>query len=841
MRLPSAVGTFAFACLLLVACGAPPRPDGGADASIDATTSQDGARDSAIDTMPETAAPGPLGAACTRDADCVSGICLSVGRCSRTCATAGDCPRSPNWSCVGLPGRGTVCDCSPTSTSDLPCNMIDDDCNGEADDTSRTCAGSCVDIGSNSANCGGCGIVCGGGTACISARCECPTDHPTICGTRCVATQTDPANCGSCGHVCPAGAGGTATCTAGACALTCMPGTADCDGDVANGCEAIVRSDLANCGACGHACAFANASATCSTGVCVLGACTAGFTNCDGDPSNGCEADTATSVTSCGACGRACAPSHGIGACAAGVCDLAACDAGFANCNTLAIDGCEAELQTDPRNCSVCGRACPGTGAPNTLASCTAGACSFACTTGYGDCDGSTANGCETSVVSNVAHCGACGRACGAGQVCNAGVCELPCGGVPGLTQCGASCVDLATDPANCGACGATCPAPRICAAAACGCPSGRTYCGSSCVDLNTDPANCGACGTPCLGGRVCGAGVCACPTGTTVCGGVCVNLASDPANCGGCGVACGAPRTCSGSVCACPAGRTYCSGSCVDLTSDSNNCGACGVVCTLPMRCSASACRLVAPPNDECVNASPVSITAGSTTVITDSSALATSSSLGCSPGPDVWYAVTLAQPGILYVDTFGSAFDTTITVVSTCGTTPPACSNDACGTTQSQAAVFLTTGTHRLLIDSAVAGGAITAHVQFVPAPARSDGPVAMGSSTIMDTTVGGATTTLTCGGTAAPGHRYHWLTCPTSLAGTLTATTCSGATYDTVLQLSHGEGVATCNDDSCSTLQSTINAPVAAGAGLHVLFVKQYSTSTVGGPYSIFVTRP
>jgi hypothetical protein len=33
---------------------------------------------------------------------------------------------------------------------------------------------------------------------------------------------------------------------------------------------------------------------------------------------------------------------------------------------------------------------------------------------------------------------------------------------------CGATCVDLATDPANCGACGAACGPTQMCIRAAC-------------------------------------------------------------------------------------------------------------------------------------------------------------------------------------------------------------------------------------------------------------------------------------------------------------------------------------------------------------------------------------
>ncbi len=46
-------------------------------------------------------------------------------------------------------------------------------------------------------------------------------------------------------------------------------------------------------------------------------ACAAGTADCDGDVANGCETNTATSATSCGRCGNACAPGQ---ACVAGAC-----------------------------------------------------------------------------------------------------------------------------------------------------------------------------------------------------------------------------------------------------------------------------------------------------------------------------------------------------------------------------------------------------------------------------------------------------------------------------------------------------------------------------------------
>ena len=59
---------------------------------------------------------------------------------------------------------------------------------------------------------------------------------------------------------------GIGACVAGACAIaTCDDGFADCDGDIANGCEAEVANDRRVCGACGVECRLTEA---CVAGVC---------------------------------------------------------------------------------------------------------------------------------------------------------------------------------------------------------------------------------------------------------------------------------------------------------------------------------------------------------------------------------------------------------------------------------------------------------------------------------------------------------------------------------------------------------------------------------------------
>jgi hypothetical protein len=76
-------------------------------------------------------------------------------------------------------------------------------------------------------------------------------------------------------------------------------------------------------------CSFANASASCLRGTCFLGTCNAGFGNCDTVAANGCEANLNTSTMHCGACGMACtAPTNGTVSCVVGVCRQS-CNVGY--------------------------------------------------------------------------------------------------------------------------------------------------------------------------------------------------------------------------------------------------------------------------------------------------------------------------------------------------------------------------------------------------------------------------------------------------------------------------------------------------------------------------------
>jgi hypothetical protein len=88
----------------------------------------------------------------------------------------------------------------------------------------------------------------------------------TACDGGCAALEEDPENCGACGEVCTAFAHETAVCAAKTCAEVCVTGYADCDLEVADGCEAHLTADPKNCGVCAHVCP---AKDVCTAGKCV--------------------------------------------------------------------------------------------------------------------------------------------------------------------------------------------------------------------------------------------------------------------------------------------------------------------------------------------------------------------------------------------------------------------------------------------------------------------------------------------------------------------------------------------------------------------------------------------
>ncbi len=363
----------------------------------------------------------------------------------------------------------------------------------------------------------------------VDGGCMSPTITCTVAGaSACVNPNNSLEHCGRCNYACnPTNA--APACTDGTCVLNCNAGFADCDRDPRNGCEGALNT-ITNCGACMNVCpsgaalngtpactaSSAGATPTCST------TCNAGYANCNGMAADGCETPTANNPANCGMCGRACPSGQ---SCTAGVCTTV-CTAPNLLCSGVCTD-----VQTSATNCNACGNICPNP--PFAVGACRGGVCGLgACNAGYGDC--TAAAGCETNINTTPAHCGGCGRACifpNATATCVAGACVMgsctgtfrDCDGNP-ANGCE---TDTSSNAAHCGACGTVCRVdPRTsnsCVSSRCAptCNPGYAECdrdaSNGCEVSISSNLNCGTCGIVCGVGTTCARGsTCLASTGVT-------------------------------------------------------------------------------------------------------------------------------------------------------------------------------------------------------------------------------------------------------------------------------------------------------------------------------------
>lgn len=244
------------------------------------------------------------------------------------------------------------------------CNGIDDNCDGQVDE--------------------GCGCTVGSVEACYSG----PSGSSGI---------------GACQQ-------GMRTCLAGGVWGPCVgevPPTAeicngiddDCDGQVDEGFN--LATDTQNCGACGSQCP---PGTNCANGLCMaVDLDEDGFgsdVDCDDfnaavhpgatEQCNGMDDDCDGTIDE----GLGCSVPNGVGSCVAGQCTIAFCNSGFANCDGITANGCETNISISVSNCGQCGNACI---VPNANTVCVSGQCMVqSCQPGFSNCDGDSANGCET-------------------------------------------------------------------------------------------------------------------------------------------------------------------------------------------------------------------------------------------------------------------------------------------------------------------------------------------------------------------------------------------------------------------------------------------------------------
>ena len=547
---------------------------------------------------------GACGNVCPAGQFCNNGVCgcsPMQAQCNGVCTNLHGDPDNCGACGNVCPAGNRFCTQSPEGPRCQPCGSV-----GQIE-----CDNRCVDTRFDQQNCGACGNACAANQACIDGACVtstcalscgpgslCCQSGPGPEGQRCTDARFDPGNCGGCGIVC----GGGRSCNNGVCG--CQPGQVECNGV----CSYVFGGDPDNCGACGNVCPAGNRF--CGNGPEGPGCqpCSqAGQTECGGRC-----IDTRNDNQNCGACGNTCGPNQGCvnGACVTGSCALscgggAICCIGAAGTPDAGREMCTSPLY-DQNNCGGCGITCGGG------KFCQNGVC--ACNPMQAECNGVCSN-----LFGDPDNCGGCGNVCPQGnRFCGHGPegsgCQ-PCSAINQI-ECGGRCADTHNDPANCGACGNACAAGQACVAGACvsgtcalSCGTGVVCCERSgpegsfpqCTDLRYDQQNCGGCGITCGGGQYCSNGVCGCQPGQVDCNGVCVNpQGGDPDNCGACGNACPAgsrfcgfaPQDREPTCHPCSLiGQTECGGRCIDMQNDQNNCGACGNACGAGQACVAGAC----------------------------------------------------------------------------------------------------------------------------------------------------------------------------------------------------------------------------------------------------------
>jgi hypothetical protein len=276
----------------------------------------------------------------------------------------------------------------------------------------KTCAGKCGPVRNNckkSVDCGSC--------ACDPLCDECHACDETA-QTCFPADDGEP--CGEPGQVCQSG---VCACTNESCP-TCT--TCEADG---------------TCGTCDGCCDGETCVADCGTcRVCDEGQCTGCPDCCDtnGDCQDG-ERNAA--------CGSS------------GTCDICTGQEECQDQRCVCVPDCDGKVCGDDGCTGTCEPGCPADSTctdGGTICLCDFVTCDSACCpAGESCCDDGCAN-----LESNPNHCGACGNACGADQVCQGGVCGVACGSdfCPATSEicvndvCQACTVTCTGTPAECGA-----------------------------------------------------------------------------------------------------------------------------------------------------------------------------------------------------------------------------------------------------------------------------------------------------------------------------------------------------------------------------------------------------
>lgn len=418
-------------CTTVDATLVPPMPPGDGDGDGvgngdgDGDVEPGGDGDGDGDVEPGGDGDGDAVQTCRPNPDVDNEVCTQI--CPETCnGRDDDCDqRVDEEASSGCALEHATASCESGACAVAACDAGYRDCDGSAET-------GCEVQPSDPANCGGCGMGCAVDNAvatCVDDRCAVEACDPGWgdCDAEpldCETPLDTLADCGACGVMCSSVFNASPSCATGRCGPeACDDGYGDCNGLPGDGCEQRLDT-LTHCGTCDTPCALAN----CGGGVCTAAQCTAPEADCDGDGVD-CEVNLATDSGHCGGCGAICAfdggvatPHATLSGCADGRCAIT-CDAGFGDCDGIYSNGCEQPLNT-LSHCAGCNVACA---LDNGAATCGGGSCELSdCAAGFGDCDGDSGNGCEP--LNTLADCSACGQAClvpnGSGD-CGGGSCAL--------------------------------------------------------------------------------------------------------------------------------------------------------------------------------------------------------------------------------------------------------------------------------------------------------------------------------------------------------------------------------------------------------------------------------
>ena len=786
------------------------------------------------------------GASAGMGVDDGTGMQCALGSAPRVCTTA--CSTAGTQPCDGACRLGTCRAAAET------CNNCDDDGDGQIDEPG-----------------GGSPVLCRSGDA-QSCTTSCGTLGTQSCSSGCLWNPCSAAEiCNSCdddgdgmvddgfslGGACTVGIGecsrsGTVVCRSDRTGTTCSatPGAPvaelcnarddDCDGLNDEPFTELGSACMVGVGACRRTGAFVcradGSTTTCSASAGMPGAetCNSVDDDCDGTVDDGADGGPCD-----GPDGDLC--QEGVNRCTGGtlVCDDAtgtiseACNSIDDNCNGTTDEGCSCTLN-DMRVCYTGPMGTQGVGI------CRAG--NQTCVPGPGGI-GSEWGSCSGVVLPTTETCN------GADDDCDMTIDDGNPGG-------GATCDG--TDGDLCREGTFTCTGGVLTCSDATGTTS--EICNGADDDCNgsIDDGNPGG-GAACDGadGDLCNEGTLSCSGGTLVCSDM---TSTNVETCNG------LDDNCNGSTDeGNPGGGMPCDGADTDLCVEGTfNCSSGSLMCSDTSGSTAEVCgngidencngmaddTCATVPNDTCSSPTVLSGTGGSVSGTLVGATVNASAGCGSvTPGPDIYYSVTVSVPSIIWISTLtGTTFDTVISYRgTTCTGGVVQCQDDPCGlTTPAQIAQYVTAGTHYFAIAAfssatpigpvGVTYGVYTAAGQdntlITPTPAPGT------TNSYSGSTVGATSlVTGTCGGSSGE-DSYYWLQCP-SPSRSYGANTCTGTSYDSVLHLNFNGAPVSCSDDNCGlfTLTSSFTGGFASGAGVAQLFVDGFGGAT--GTYSVRVT--